>query len=219
MKQFKTLSIKKAIQSSLGKTKSEKYFRSSDIKGNEDDLMELYNIALSKLSAGKMVDSINLIVHSLDVDIENKFFFSLAKSIVVMLDKELDSNKANKIKQKYTANFENIRGSIKARIESTENNILSVSQSLERIEKDLYESIPSFFSIHHFYITYKIKENRFKPRIRELKIELSEYEDQIQELEFELKDVERLSFIEECFKVLSLTMEICIFPARFNTKS
>lgn len=219
MKQFKTLSIKKAIQSSLGKTKAEKYFRSADIKGNDDDLMELYNIALSRLSAGKMVDSICIIVHSLDIDMENKFFFSLAKSIVVMLDKELDSSKANKIKQKYTSNFENIRGSIKARIESAENNISSVSQSLEKIEKDLYESRPSFFSLHHLYITYKLKENKLKPRIKELKMELSEYEDQIQELEVELKDVERLTFIEECFKVLSLTMEICIFPARFNTKS
>lgn len=219
MKQFKTLSIKKAIQSSLGKTKAEKYFRDSEIKGREDDLMELYNSALSKLSSGQMVDSINIIVFALDVDMENKFFFSLAKSIVVMLDKELDSNKANKIKQKYTANFENIRGSIKARIDSAEKNISSVSQSLERIEKDLYESRPSFFSLTKLFITYKLKERKFKPRVRELKMELSEYEGQIQELEVELKDVERLSFIEECFKVLSLTMEICIFPSRFNTKS
>lgn len=219
MKQFKTLSIKKAIQSSLGKTKAEKYFRDSEIKGHEEDLMELYNTALSKLSSGQMVDSINIIVFALDVDMENKFFFSLAKSIVVMLDKELDSNKSNKIKQKYTSSFENIRGAIKARIDSSEKNISSVSQSLERIEKDLYESRPSFFSLTKLFITYKLKESKFKPRVRELKMELSEYEGQIQELEVELKDVERLSFIEECFKVLSLTMEICIFPARFNTKS
>ncbi|MFN8673562.1 MAG: hypothetical protein U0457_15935 [Candidatus Sericytochromatia bacterium] len=219
MRQFKTLSIRKAVQSSLGRTKAEKYFKDEELKLHESDLMEVYNLALKKLSEGKIVNAINCILYGLDIEKENKFFFSLSKSIVVLLEKELESNKAIKLKQKYTENFETVRGTIKSKIEYIEKNIDSVSNSLEKIEKDLYESKPKFFSLDKLFVTYKMKQSKLAPRIKELKKELQEYELEIEDLKGELKDIDKFAFMEECQKVVALIMEICLFPSRFNTRN
>ena len=181
--------------------------------------MEVYNIALSKLSSGSIVNAINCIVFAMDIDRDNKFFFSLSKTIVVMLDKELESNKAIKMKQKYSDNFENVKNTIKAKIEYIEKNSESVSDSLEKMERELHESKPSFFSLSKLYLTHKMKKGKLSPRIKELKRELDEYEIEKEDLEGELKDIEKFAFMEECLKVLSLVMEICLFPSRFNTRN
>lgn len=227
MRQFKTVSIKKVIQSNLGKNRAEKFLKGIDRTDmvvlisprmtDRENANNIYQGTLSKLVEGNMEKAINYIVFGLELDRDNKLLFSLSKNLVFSLNKQVEDNSDQIKRHRYSEDVEMNKNIIKLKIEELEKTIEKENNRLDRLERELVESKPSFLSVDKFFITYQFKKKLLKPQIRELKESDNENKEQLINLQTEMKKVEKLLTLEEYLKILGLVMEICIFPARFET--
>lgn len=227
MRQYKTVSIKKVLQTTLGKSKSEKYLKGIDRTemlylidprvSDKENANKLYHATLSKLVEGNMEKALNYIVYGLEIDRDNKLIFSLCKNLAFSLDKQVQDNSEEIKKHRYSEDTEMNSNIIKVKIEELEKTIEREESKLDKLEKELYQSKPSFFSFNKFFITYQIKKRYLKPQIKELKESEIYNKEEVEKLRNELIKVEKLLTLEEYLKIVSLLMEVCIFPVRFET--
>lgn len=227
MKQFKTISIKKVVQSSVGKLRAEKYFLGIDKAdlivlvsprmSDKENANNIYQGTLSKLVKGDMEKAINYIVFGLEVDRENTLLFNLAKNLIFSLNKQMEDNADHLIKQRYSDDSEMNKNIIKLKIEEVQKNIDKENNKLDKLERELNESKPKFFSVNKLFITYQIKKRFLKPQIIELKESDNLNKESLIDLQNELKKTQKILVLEEYFKILSLVIEVCIFPNRFQT--
>ncbi len=227
MRQFKTVSIKKVIQSNIGKNRADKYFKGIDRTDmvvlisprmtEREYANNIYQGTLSKLVEGNMEKAINYLIFGLDLDRDNKLLFSLCKNLVFSLNKQVEDNSEHIEKHRYSEDVEMNKNIIKLKIEELEKTIEKESSRLDKLERELVESKPNFLSVNKLFITYQIKKRLLKPQIKELKDSDNNNKNELIKLQDELKKAEKLLTLEEYLKILGLVMEICIFPARFET--
>jgi peptidoglycan hydrolase CwlO-like protein len=232
MKQSKTVSIQKTIQTILGKSRAEKFLKGLDftdmasLTSSDSDItsssINIYQAALAKLVDGELEKAINYIIYGLDLDRESKLLFNLCKNLVFTLEKQLNNSNTDLIKNtvniKNTDNLEKDRNSIRNKIKEMEKNISQENSKLEKLEMELFNSKPSFFSMNKLFITHHLKKKSLKPRISSLKSEIDSLNQELEQLKSDLKEIEKKFLLEEYQKVLGITMEVCIFPSRFQTK-
>lgn len=227
MRQYKTVSIKRVIQSNFGKNRSDKYFKGIDRTdmvvlisprlSDRENTNNIYQGCLSKLVEGNMEKAINYIIFGLDLDRDNKLLFSLCKNLVFSLNKQVEENSDHLEKHRYSEDIEMNKNIIKLKIEELEKTIEKESSRLDKLERELVESKPTFLSVDKFYITYQLKKRFLKPQIKELKESDNSNKNELITLQNELIKTEKILTLEEYLKVLGLIMEICIFPSRFET--
>jgi hypothetical protein len=230
MKQFKTVSIKKILLTTLGKTKSEKFLKGIDFSdmaamtenNTASSSVNIYQGALSKLLDGEMEKAINYIIYGLDLDRDSKLLFNLCKNMVFTLSKQVEGNVTELLKNtvniKNTENLDKDRNFFRNKIKDLEKVITIENTKLEKMETELFNSRPSFFSVNKLFIPYQLKKKRLKPQIKTLKGSVSTFILELESYQKELRELEKHTKIEEYLKVLGLTLEICIFPTRFNTQ-
>lgn len=227
MRQFKTISLRRAIQSNLGKNRSEKYLKGLDKTDmvvlisprmtDRENSNNIYQGTLTKLVEGNMEKAINYMVSGLDLDRDNKLLFSLCKNLVYSLNKQVEDNSEQLQRHRYSEDAEMNKNIIKLKIDELAKTIEKENNRLDKLEKELIESKPNFLSVNKFFITYQIKKKILKPQIKELKKSDNMNKEELIDLQSELKKVEKLLTLEEYLKILGLIMEVCIFPSRFET--
>jgi chaperonin cofactor prefoldin len=230
MKQFKTVSIKKILQTTLGKTKSEKFLKGIDFtdmaamteNNTASSSVNIYQGALAKLLDGEMEKAINYIIYGLDLDRDSKLLFNLCKNMVFTLSKQVEGNVSELLKNtvniKNTENLDKDRNFFRNKIKDLEKIVTNENTKLEKMESELYNSRPSFFSVNKLFIPYQLKKKKLKPQIKLLKDTIGNFITELDSYRSELRELEKHTKIEEYLKVLGLTLEICIFPTRFNTQ-
>lgn len=227
MRQYKTVSIKRVIQANLGKNRSDKYFKGiertdmvvliSPRMSDRENANNIYQGCLSKLVDGSMEKAINYIIFGLELDRDNKLLFSLCKNLVFSLNKQVEENGENLEKHRYSEDIEMNKNIIKLKIEELEKTIEKENNRLDKLERDLVESKPTFLSVDKFFVTYQIKKRFLKPQIKDLKDSDNLNKNELTMLKSELIKTEKILTLEEYLKILGLVMEICIFPSRFET--
>lgn len=233
MRYYKTISLQKVIQTNLGKAKAEKYLNGIDsadmvaMANFESDAsvssVNIYQSALNKLLAGEMEKTINYLIYGLDIDRSSKLLFSLCKNLVFTINKQLEGNNEtllrNTINIKNPNNLDKERNILKNKIKETEKAINQDIERLEKLEIELFNSKPSFLSVRKLYITYQIKKNKMQPEIKRLKESVNHSNSNLIQLKSDLAEAEKITVLKEYQKVLGLTLEVCIFPDRFQTNA
>lgn len=227
MRQYKTVSIKKVLQTTLGKVKAERYLKGIDRHemlflidpriSDRENANKLYQATLAKLVDGNMEKALNYLVYGLEIDRDNKLLFSLCKNLAFSLNKQVEDNSDQIKRHRYSEDTEMNSNIIKVKIEELERTIEREENKIDKLEKELYDSKPNFFSVNKFFITYQIKKRYLKPQIKDLKESEHYNKEEVEKLKSELVKVDKLLILEEYLKTLSLLMEICIFPVRFET--
>lgn len=230
MKQFKTVSIKKTIQTNIGKTKAEKFLKGIDFSdmaamtenSTASSSVNIYQCALGKLLDGEMEKAINYIIYGLDLDRDSKLLFNLCKNMVFTLSKQVEGNVTELLKNtvniKNTENLDKDRNIFRNKIKDLEKVVNIETAKLEKLETELFNSRPSFFSVNKLFIPYQFKKKRLKPQIKTIKASINTLTEEMEGYKSELRELEKHTKIEEYLKVLGLTLEICIFPTRFSTQ-
>jgi hypothetical protein len=230
MKQFKTVSIKKIIQTTLGKTKAEKFLKGIDFtdmaamteNNTASSSVNIYQGALAKLLDGEMEKAINYIIYGLDLDRDSKLLFNLCKNMVFTLSKQVEGNVnellKNTVNIKNTENLDKDRSMFRNRIKDLERALNIETTKLEKLESELFNSRPSFFSVNKLFLPYQLKKKKLKPQIKTLKASINTFTQELDGYQAELRELEKHTKIEEYLKVLGLVLEICIFPTRFHTQ-
>lgn len=194
------VSLQKCLESVLDRAQAKRY-----LKNTGSSVMSgrfYYNNALRDLNAKNSENAIHNLILSLDVERNNEPALHLVKTMLFGLSKKFNESGGEHYKQKY-ANMGNWIASIEKKIQEVEKKLISAQnekkKDLEK-KKGLWIFFQKMFS---------------KNKLSSYDIMISQLQKQKEELKKELSFAAKLSQIGEYAKVLSLVLEICLYPARY----
>ena len=207
----KIISLKKVIRNTLGKGKSEKYLKGTEIIFSNtltSNSMDIYQYALSQLLDGDTEKALNCVIFALDFDRENKLALHLCKTMLFSLTQYLSENNIEQFKQKYSSNLESVAAKSRKRVKELEKTVNNEELELEKLQKGMmkHRTNPIFF----FF-----KKGKLKKEVQGLKTKLSNYNSELDQAKSELNKLEEFLLKEEFIKVVGLIIEVCVFPSRF----
>ncbi len=208
----KVVPLKKIISSQFGKEKSEKYLLGIDFSKSDTVYLktsDLYQKALNNLLDGYTEKAINYIVFALDIDRSDKLILHLAKVMIFSLSQFLLENNTEMYKNKYSCSLEEAETKIKKKIKTLNEMINKTNKEINKLDEFIEESSKSFF----FRLFKAKKFIKQKDEIRQ-----GSYDSKL-EIDIFKKDLvglEKLLKIDEYVRLLSLVIEVCVFPSRFE---
>lgn len=208
----KIVPLKKILESSFDKVKSKRYLKGIDLKSNDTVYLkpsELYQDALKKLLDGETEKAINYIVFALDIDRKDNLILHLTKVMLYSLSKFLKDNNADIYRQKYANNIDEAESIIKKKVKSIENRINYLKKESQLLDNIIENNSKSII----FRIFKKKKMEREKDNYLN---EVYTSMDSIDKLKNDLKNIQKITKVDEYVRVLSIIVEACIFPSRFE---
>ncbi|MFN4151751.1 MAG: hypothetical protein ACK4IX_12480 [Candidatus Sericytochromatia bacterium] len=194
------VSLQKCLESVLDRGQAKRY-----LKNTGSSVMSgrfYYNNALRDLNAKNSENAIHNLILSLDVERNNEPALHLVKTMLFGLSKKFNESGGEHYKQKY-ANMGNWIASIEKKIQEVEKKLVSV-QNEKKKDLDKKKGLWIFF-----------QKMFSKNKVSSYDIMISQLQKQKEELKKELSFAAKLSQIGEYAKVLSLVLEICLYPARY----
>jgi hypothetical protein len=212
MTQKKVVPLKKIISSNFDKAAAKKYLKGIDLDSGETVFLnpaELYQSALKKLLDGDSEKAINYIIFALDLDRNDKLILHLSKIMIFSLSKFLLENNINLLKQKYGNNLEESETKLKKKIKDLGDIIKRLTEEVRYLDNTIDGGSTSFF----FRLFKKKKLVGEKEAIQS---NIYNYKNEIDTLKRDLTEVEKSLKVDEYVRVLSLVIEVCVFPARYE---
>lgn len=194
------VSLQKCLTSVLDRSQAQRY-----IKTAEQGVMPsrfYYNNALRDLNTKDSESAIHNLILSLDIDRNHEPSLHLVKTMLFGLSKKFNEAGGENYKQKY-GNLSNWILSIEKNIDSNEKQIVSLQNEKKKSmaqKKGLWDVLQKIF---------------FKNSIKNHDVLLAKYIQNREELKKQLVFAAKISQIGEYAKVLSLVLEICLYPARY----
>lgn len=161
-----------------------------------------YNNALRDLNAKNSESAIHNLILALDIERNNEPALHLVKTMLFGLSKKFNESGGEHYKIKY-ANMGNWINSIEKKIQEIDKKLVSV-QNEKKKDLDKKKGLWIFF-----------QKMFSKNKVSSYDIMISQLQKQKEELKRELSFAAKLSQIGEYAKVLSLVLEICLYPARY----
>jgi len=216
----KLVPLRKILANRLGTDQATNYLKGINFSYTETTTLKntanIYQETLNLLLEGHLETAINYIVFGIDLNRNDKLLFNLTKNMIYLFSKKLREEKADFYTSKYADNIFNIPKNIKEKISKLEIIRRKSQSQIKKNERELEESKPNFFSTDKLYVFYFFKKRKLIKEIFNLNNQIVEAEQKIRALSQDLANVEKLAKIEEYLKVLSITLEVCIFPERFD---
>ncbi|GIW23572.1 MAG: hypothetical protein KatS3mg068_2579 [Candidatus Sericytochromatia bacterium] len=192
------IQILKSLESILDRTLAKRYIR--NVSMPEMQASYYYNNALRDLNNKDSESAIHNIIMALSADIEFSPALHLAKTMLFGLSKKYNESGAELYKQKYrtlSTWIEVIEKEIK---DIDKEIILLQNQKLKEKEKGLWRILQLIF---------------FKKSVKDYDKLINKCNLKKEEVKKRLQFASKLAQIEEYAKVLSLIVEICLYPAKF----
>lgn len=204
------VSLKKVLSFFMSEDKTSKYIQKPDI--NTSDPGEIYQSAVSYLLSGQTEKAIIHIVYGLDIDRNNMQLLHLCKSMLINTCEYLyDNSEAWKhpdlIKEK---------NDLEKKLDSLKNNLKTMKRKLEKANNKFDSLKPKFFSLKKLFIFYLIKRKKLIKEINSLKSSINNHLEEIEILEKSLENIVPMVKIDEYSRILSLIIEVCTLPTRFE---
>lgn len=192
------VSLQKCLESVLDRSQARRYIRNASQGAMPS--RHYYNTALRDLSSKDSEGAIHNLILSLDADREHEASLHLVKTMLFGLSKKFHEAGGETYKQKY-GSLSNWVLSIEKQISEKEKQIVSLkNEKSKQTNKGLWGVIQKIF--------FKGSVKNYDQMINKLNLEKEELKKQ---LVFSAK----ISQIGEYAKVLSLILEICLYPARY----
>jgi hypothetical protein len=192
------IQVQKSLESLLDRTLFKRYVRSTNKP--EMPASYYYNNALRDLNNKDSENAIHNIIMSLSTDIEFLPTIHLAKTMLFGLSKKYNQSGAEIYKQKYKSLSIWIN-LIEEEIKNIDKEIVSIqNQKLKDKEKGLWRIFQLIF---------------FKKSVKDYDKLINNCNKKKEEAKKKLQFASKLAQIEEYAKVLSLVVEICLYPAKF----
>lgn len=192
------IQIQKSLESVLDRTISKRYIRNAGMP--EMPATYYYNNALRDLNNKDSESAIHNIIMALSADIEFSPAIHLAKTMLFGLSKKYNQSGADVYKQKYRTLSIWI-DVIDKEIKDIDKEIVAIqNQKLKEKEKGLWRILQLIF---------------FKKSVKDYDKLINNCNIKKEEARKRLQFASKLAQIEEYAKVLSLVVEICLYPAKF----
>jgi predicted component of type VI protein secretion system len=194
------VSLQKCLESVLDRAQAKRY-----LKNTGSSVMSgrfYYNNALRDLNAKNSESAIHNLILALDIERNNEPALHLVKTMLFGLSKKFNESGGEHYKIKY-ANMGNWINSIEKKIQEIDKKLVSV-QNEKKKDLDKKKGLWIFF-----------QKMFSKNKVSSYDIMISQLQKQKEELKRELSFAAKLSQIGEYAKVLSLVLEICLYPARY----
>ncbi len=193
------VSLQKCLESVLDRSQARRYIRNSDTKGVMPSRY-YYNTSLRDLNAKDSEGAIHNLIMALDTEANHEPSLHLVKTMLFGLSKKFDEAGGESYKVKF-ASLSNWILSIEKSISDNERQILSLkNERSKQTNKGLWGVLQKVF---------------FKKSIKDYDLLAKELLNKKQDLKKQLAFAAKLSQIGEYAKVLSLVLEICLYPARY----
>jgi hypothetical protein len=210
--QKKIVPLKKIISSNFDKAVAKKYLKGIDLDSDDTVYInpaELYQAALNKLLDGDSEKAINYIIFALDFDRNDKLILHLSKIMIFSLSQYLVENNADFFRQKYGGNLEDIETKLRKKIKDLNEIINKLTYEVKQLENIIDNGSKSF-------IFRLFKLPGFKRQKEAIQSNVYNYKNEIEGNKKDLSGIEKNLRVDEYVRILSLIIEVCVFPTRFE---
>ena len=192
------VSVQKCLEAVLDRSLAKRYIR--NVSQGAMPARYYYNNALRDLNSKDSEGAIHHLIIALNVEIDHEPALHLVKTMLFGLSKKFNEAGGEIFKQKYV-NLSNWILIIEKNIAENENKIISLKNERSRQkQKGLWGTLQLIF----FKNTIKNYDELINKEIQKK-----------EESKKELGIASKIAQLEEYAKVLSLLLEICLYPARY----
>lgn len=192
------VSLQKCLESVLDRSQAKRYVRSAG--RTMMPARHYYNNALRELSSKDSESAIHNLILALDTERDNEPALHLVKTMLFGLSKKFHDSGGENYKRKYVT-LANWINDIEKQIVEVDRAVLSIkNEKLQNQKKGIW---------------FLIQKTFFKSSIKDYNSLLNKSLAKKEELRKQLSFASKLSQIGEYAKVLSLVLEICLYPARY----
>jgi hypothetical protein len=193
------VSLQKCLESVLDRSQARRYIRNAASAGVMP-ARHYYNTALRDLSSKDSEGAIHNLILSLDSERDHEASLHLVKTMLFGLSKKFHESGGETYKQKYST-LANWVASIEKEILDNDKALVSIkNEKAKQQTKGLWGVIQKTF---------------FKKSVKNYDALIRQNIAKKEELKNQLAFASKLSQIGEYAKVLSLILEICLYPARY----
>lgn len=198
--------LKKVILKTLGEVKSAKYLKGLDFA--YIDAEDIYQNALSNLLNGNTEKTLKCLIFGLDIDRENLSLLHLARTMLFSLSEDFHEGKGDIYRQKYNNDLNKALEQLSKKLENENKKIEELNHQIDLKNKEIEVAKKNF-------ITFLFKRSRLNSEFKSLELQKINLSSEIENIENEIDAVNYLIKIEDYMKILSIVLEVCIFPSRF----
>lgn len=193
------VSLQKCLESVLDRSQARRYIRNAANAGVMP-ARHYYNTALRDLSSKDSEGAIHNLILALDAERDHEASLHLVKTMLFGLSKKFHESGGETYKQKYNT-LANWVASIEKEISDNEKALVSIkNEKAKQKTKGLWGII---------------QKTLFKSSVKNYDAMIKQNIAKKEELKTQLSFAAKLSQIGEYAKVLSLILEICLYPARY----
>lgn len=199
--------LKNVLLKTLGEVKSARYLKGLDFVYIDSN--DIYQGALSSLLNGNTEKTIKCIIFGLDLDRENLSILHLARTMLFSLSEDFHDGKGDIYRQKYNNDLNKGLEQLNEKFKKCKKSLEELDEKIELKSKEIEIAKKNFF-------TYFFKRTRLNSELNSLEAQRVNIMSEIGLIEQEIEDISNLVKIEDYIKILSLILEVCIFPSRFS---
>jgi len=199
--------LKNVLLKTLGEVKSARYLRGLDFVYVDSN--DIYQGALSNLLSGNTEKTLKCLIFGLDLDRENLSILHLARTMLFSLSEDFHDGKGDIYRQKYNNDLNKGLDQLNDKLKKDKKKLEELDEQIELKSKEIEIAKKNFF-------TFFFKKSRLNSELNSLEAQRVNIISEIGNIEDEIEDINNLVKIEDYMKILSIILEVCIFPSRFS---
>lgn len=199
--------LKNVLLKTMGDVKSAKYLKGLDFVYIDSN--DIYQGALSNLLSGNTEKTLKCLIFGLDLDRENLSILHLARTMLFSLSEDFHEGGGDIYRQKYNNDLNKGLEQLNRKLEKENKKIEELDEQIDLKNKEIDSSKKNF-------IMFFFKKSKLNSELNSLESEKVNLSSEIDNIKNELDNIITLVKIEDYMKILSVVLEVCIFPSRFT---